>query len=395
VSLLVCPYCYGRFKEKAIEFRCTGRPGKEGKPPCKTAPDPVLKRRIGDPRPYPPVFQANGTRLRVAHEDCGLETTTRVCPECHSRLPTHFGKNESRLIALVGAKYSGKTAYMTVLLHELKNSVGARFGSSLLGADDETRKTYKDRYESTLYDRHELLPPTQTAAARGVSPPLVFNFARAGDGTMRATEKRTVLSFFDTAGEDLNTVEGIEQNVSYLASADGIILLVDPLSMRATKDLTAPGAPRPDDADVESPLDVLTRITELLIPELKVKPGGKIDRPIALAFSKMDALWESLGEESPVRRPAPTTPAYESDDSLEVHEYIRALLDDWDGSGIDLALQRYWAKYRYFGLSALGAPPTEDGRLSTGVVQPHRVADPFLWLLSEFKAIPRTKPSKS
>jgi hypothetical protein len=74
-----------------------------------------------------------------------------------------------------------------------------------------------------------------------------------------------------------------------------------------------------------------------------------------------------------------------------VHDYVRALLDDWEGSSIDQTLRHNYSRYRYFGLSALGASPTADRRVSTGVVQPYRVADPFLWLLSEFGAIPRTK----
>ena len=45
--------------------------------------------------------------------------------------------------------------------------------------------------------------------------------------------QRTLLSFFDTAGEDLITADSLARNARYLASADGIILLLDPLQMKA------------------------------------------------------------------------------------------------------------------------------------------------------------------
>ncbi len=46
-------------------------------------------------------------------------TFQRLCGSCHSQLPAQFGDARTHLIALVGAKESGKSVYMTVLLHEL------------------------------------------------------------------------------------------------------------------------------------------------------------------------------------------------------------------------------------------------------------------------------------
>jgi hypothetical protein len=218
----------------------------------------------------------------------------------------------------------------------------------------------------------------------------VFTFTVRSDG-WRARQERTVLSFFDTAGEDLNSADSVEQNVRYLTSADGIILLLDPLTMRGTRDQVDASAPVPAQQGLDSPINVLGRITELLQRALRVKPSQRIDTPIAVAFSKIDALTAGLAEGTPLRRPAPNGGRFDTQDSAEVHDYVRALLDDWDGASIDQTLRHNYAHYRYFGLSALGAPPTADRRVATGVVQPYRVADPFLWLLSEFGAISRTK----
>jgi len=65
-----------------------------------------------------------------------------------------------------------------------------------------------------------------------------------------------------------------------------------------------------------------------------------------------------------------------------VHRNVQALLHDWDGRHIDQYLTCNYRRYRYFAVSALGAIPTSDQRVS-GVIQPYRVGDPILWLLSD------------
>ena len=120
---LYCPYCYSGFSEREIWFRCSGRIGPKGQR-CKQEIDKLLSDRTGFVGALPPVFDADG-RMRAANcPKCGGESTTRICPACHSQLPVHFGKVRSRLIALVGAKESGKTVYMRVLVHELMHRVG-------------------------------------------------------------------------------------------------------------------------------------------------------------------------------------------------------------------------------------------------------------------------------
>src|SRR5699024_12172971 len=79
-----------------------------------------------------------------------------VCPTCHAQLPVGFGRIRSRTIALVGAREVGKTVFMTVLVHELMNRVGARFDASVGGADDHTRHRFSVEHEARLYnDRAE------------------------------------------------------------------------------------------------------------------------------------------------------------------------------------------------------------------------------------------------
>jgi Double-GTPase 2 len=381
-----CPYCYAQFTQRQIMFRCTGRPSRTGRR-CEPVTDKSLQDRTGRAGLLPPVFQADGKATRAICPGCGGETTSRVCPVCHSSLPVHFGKISSRMIALVGARQSGKTVFMTVLVHELMHRIGSRFDAAMMGADDQTRTRFAGDYENPLYHDARLLGATTTARQTGREP-LVFRFTteiRRWIGP--SGPQHTLLSFFDTAGEDLISQASVQENVRYLTAADAIVLLLDPLQMRGARDLAKPGTLLPVAGRTEdNPVSVLERVTDLVMT-IDGGPKKKIRKPLAIAFSKLDVLTHDLRETSPLRRAAPETPFFDDTDSQEVHAEILRLLTRWDGARIDSIAAKYYQRYRYFGLSALGETPTADNRVSPRGIRPYRVADPFLWALGEFGAI--------
>jgi hypothetical protein len=387
-----CPYCYSPLGVRQIQFRCTGRVGKRGEP-CPPEVDRVLQSRTGFSGALPPVFEADGRSNNAECPRCGGATTTRVCPTCHTTLPVHFGKVGSRLIALVGAKETGKTVFMTVLVHELMHRVGSRFDAAMSGADDKTRERFAGSYEGPLYRESRLLGTTTTAGQAGRDP-LVFRFTTAERRMLGAAAPRhTLLSFFDTAGEDLTSQRSIEENVRYLSAADGIVLLLDPLQMRGARQLAKPGTRLPAEAGVaDDPANVLERVTDLVMA-VDGGPKKKIAKPLAIAFSKLDTLTHDLKESSPLRRSAPQTPFFDETDSQEVHAEILRLLTRWDGARIDQIANKHYQQYRYFGLSALGETPSADNKVSPRGIRPYRVADPFLWALGGFGAIKVKKGS--
>jgi hypothetical protein len=396
MAKLYCPYCYDDFQERAIQFRCAGRVSPTGKS-CKPKVDRIARDVLGDGEQKFPAFDADGRRHKATCPDCDLETFIRLCPKCHSQLPNYFGKVDSRMIALIGAKESGKTVFVTVLLHEMMNRVSRRFGVSVLGADDETRKNYRQDYEDSLYQQGMLPETTHRAATGRRRPPLVFSFAIDKRRLGRTRVDRSVLSFFDTAGEDLTSADSVELNTRYLTSADGIILLLDPLQMPGARPLANSGVEIPDQADVSDlPEHVLGRVITLLERGLGRSGRGKIKKPIAVAFSKMDVLTAALPEDSPMLAEPTDAPAFDDVDSLAVHHHMEQLMTKWHGGNLNETLSIHFERYRLFGLSALGNSPVATGndgadgrarRISDHGVQPIRVADPFLWLMSEFGAI--------
>jgi hypothetical protein len=390
-AALHCPYCYSPFTAREIKFRCTGRRSRVGDQ-CSSVTDEVLQSRTGFRGALAPVFAADGRSSKAACPKCQGETTTRVCPVCHKTLPVHFGKVGSRLIALVGAKETGKTVFMTVLVHELMTRVGSRFDAAMSGADDETRERFAGSYEGPLYREKRLLATTTRAGQAGREP-LVFRFTTEERRLMGACPQHTLLSFFDTAGEDLTTKHSVEENARYLSAADGIVLLLDPLQMRGARALAKPGTRLPAEGGVaDDPANVLERITEVVMA-VDGGPKKKIGKPLAIAFTKLDTLSHDLRETSPLRRPAPQAPFFDETDSEEVHSEILRLLTRWDGARIDQIASKHYQRFRYFGLSALGETPTKDNRVSERGIRPYRVADPFLWALGGFGVIKVKKGS--
>ena len=391
-----CPYCYLPLPPRDVMFRCAGRVGGNGRR-CESAIDPILAAHTGDNTPRPPAFKADGRKRAAVHADCRGRTFLRICGHCHSQLPTHFGAADARLIALVGAKESGKTVFMTVLLHELQHRAGRQFGLAVLGADEHTMEHFRSDYEDALYHEGRLHQQTRTSVGDRGRRPFVFSISRVRRSFGREVVDRSLFSFFDTAGEDLRSAESVERHVRYLAAADGIVLLLDPLQMRGARPLADPGTLLPEESTgQDDPAHVLARITGLLHDALGTPRGRRIKRPIAVAFSKMDALDGALPLESPLLTGSPAGPGeFDDADSRAVHDEISVLLDKWQGSGMETVLEQNFECFRFFGLSALGAGPVRDEhdaqRVSGYGVRPRRVQDPFLWLLSTFGTIPAKK----
>jgi hypothetical protein len=395
-----CPYCCEEISGQRTWYRCTGRTSPRGKH-CDTEVDPVLRRRTGFSDPVPPAFPAGRQRNAATCPECGGRTGVTICPVCHSRLPVYFGKIGSLLIVPVGANETGKSVFVAVLLHELMHQAGQQFNAAITGADDHTRQEFAQEYERPLYRESRLLPPTVPALA-GNRPPLVFRFTAESRrpkilnglptlGGLAASRdpQRTLLSFFDTAGEDLRLQPSMDRNLPCLGVADGILLLVDPLQMRGARALAAPGTRLPVSGDAgDEPAAALVAVTDFLLAGNGDQPGRPIGTPLAIVFTKMDALLGRLRETSPLLQPAPRQPYFDERDSMAVHTEIQRLLAGWEGSRIDRIARTHYRTYRYFGVSALGETPTEDNRVSARGIRPYRVTSPVLWLLAQFGIIP-------
>lgn len=362
---VTCPYCFAVFARQQIGYRCLGRAGRG------IGCDPVLDKELAAylgtqaGAMLPPVFTGRGPR--AACPDCGRESGRRVCPECHHELAPAYCDTPGRIVALVGAKNAGKSTYIAVLLHELRNRVGTELETSLVACDDRTIERYKRDFARPLFDQQRLLPTTPSAVT-APREPLVYLLSRRVKGRFSSRTEALTLVLFDTAGEDLRSRDVRDLHLRYLEAADAIVFLADPLELASG-------------AQESEPLDVLARVTEPLRQRHGLDVKDRLKVPIAVALTKIDAL--ALPRQSPLQRSRERSGSLDTDDRESVDAQVRAMLYEWGAGDLDRYLEQHYSEYGLFGLSALGAMPHDD-KVGPGGVRPYRVEDPLLWLLHRF-----------
>lgn len=383
---VLCPYCFEPWSTQLAAFRCTGSDESR----CPRQPDEALGRLREIEAPLaPPVLRREGRFGRAfapkkgqpVRCDCGAATRP-VCPSCHSDLPQRFAEAPSRSMGLIGTKASGKSNFIAVALHELEHRVGPRFDGSLMLLDDSTRNRVDRELLPRLYGDGMVLDATTSARTdTAVREPLV---ARLALGPAGGTSQSNLV-FFDSAGEDLQSLDVLEREARYITQSHGLILLLDPLQIPAVRDELAGSVDLPEEtADAYT---MLGRISALLREARGIPAGERIDVPLALAVSKFDALRPLLPEGHAVFSLPAHDGRFDPQVAGSVSAAVRSDLVGWLGERLDSFVRQEFGSAAYFGISALGESPVE-GRLPNGVA-PHRVEDPVLWMLDSWGALPR------
>lgn len=382
-----CPFCFHEINLSRLWFQCLGRGNAECKKEVDEARQKLTKSTLETYRSFPP---PDGVSANASCPTCGGKTNLRACPECHTSLPVNFAESKSPMIGLVGAKGSGKTVLMTVLVKQLRDTIGKRYEADIMLATDNPdglagASDYQATREAPLYKRGVLPPPTSAlgTGARQHSAPVLLRWRMETTGLLgRSSIKSTMLSFVDAAGEDLNSVASAF-TLQYLKVCDGLIVLLDPFALpgaRATLNLPSAAI----NVDEDMPLQVVSHITDMLRTEHNIKSNKKIQIPVAVVFTKIDAFFPTLDRGNPLMSTAPAMPAYAEADGEAVHEHMLALMHQWNAQDIHAHVRLNYKDFRYFGVSALGAEPDyETSTVASGGVRPHRVEDPVLWLLAK------------
>jgi hypothetical protein len=309
----------------------------------------------------------------------------RACTVCRTGLSIDFVDSKNPMLGMVGSKGAGKTVLMTVMIQQLRKVIAHRFNADIAIATDNpdgmnSITDYMQSREQDLYKSGNLPRGTGTFEEKG-RVPIVLRW--------RADRKSTMLAFLDSAGEDFASEESTS-GLRYLAACEYLIVALDPFSLPGARDQISLPKGAVQSAD-NAALYALHQITTKLRTN-QGKAGKKIQVPVAIAFTKIDAFFPELEEGNPILATAPALPSYSEADGLAVHERMKALLKDWDAWEIEAHMSQFYEDYRYFGVSALGAQPDYDGaHVAAGGVRPHRVEDPILWLMSRAKMVKTVK----
>lgn len=384
---IVCPFCFERSAADTVPFRCK-------RPACPQEPDLVYARGQGLAQAIPmghviqPPKASFFGKLRmqtsVRCDKCNVETRVRICPNCHFELSYDAGLIEQRIIAIIGGRATGKTHYIATLGQQLETVVGQNFHFALMKIGEHTQRRWYQDFYLPLYERGELLGATQSAEVNAaVKAPLIFRLTMDG----RALN----LSFFDTAGEDMTTLDRMSVQARYITEADGIIFLLDPLQADDVR-RRLPNVNLPTRDPNAAPDNVVTALRQLFEREKGLKPTVKIKTPVAFALSKADTLLtlDEVDSGSKLRTNSTHHGSVNMPDMIAVNTEVENYVQAWLGNNFIEIVRAGFDDYGYFTVSALGAQPTRDGRLSH-TVDPLRVEDPFLWLLAKLNLVPVTK----
>lgn len=384
----ICPYCFEPFRLRQSPFRCSS-------PDAVCAPevDPVRREVWGDDTPLGRVLEPAGAFGRDQRcPECNRASRQRICPACHMDLPHTMGQFESLIFAVIGAKESGKSHYIAVLIDQLRKHHGPRMGMLLEELDDETIERYRKDFHRPLFEERQALRGTVSALAeRRVSLPLVYSLTFWEHGLFGGQRIRRVVNlvFFDTAGEDLDDEDVMGTVNKYIYRSHGLILLLDPLQLAKVRRMLETGLRLPE-VNTET-RDILNRVTRLVRRGRDLSSRRQIDTPLAIAFSKFDAVEPVAHQEMQVFHQADHAGGFDRQDFDAVHAEMTGLLAEWDSDEIFNQATTNYRHHGLFGLSALGMSPGESQQVPH--VLPRRVADPFLWLLYRHGLLPASDGS--
>ncbi len=399
-----CPYCFTEHDFSEVEFRCVNNfcEAKEQDEQyakylgMKKESMPMTNAAFKSTANLPKLFRSHYMPMWENCPHCGTKSSVRICPNCHNELPEGLQDNEDMIIAIVGSRDTGKTHFISVLINELQKRICPTvFNGTFNPMNDAVYHHYRDNFYNKVYVDKELMDLTKTGNQRGesvVRKPLIYEMMIPLDEKGRRVRKFTFV-FYDTAGEDLKNESVMKTVNRYICKASGIIFLLDPLQimeLRLNMDEDAIRSSSSIRADEIEPQEmVLQRIANMIREEKGMKKTQKINVPTAIAFSKFDVLKTLFPKGSIVLEPSSYLREGELDKTewFTVNSEIEAMLKECGAAGFAKNVELMFKKFTYCTVSALGQQPVvaKSGgpKKLASIPRPHRVEDPFLWLLKE------------
>ncbi|MBD0022879.1 hypothetical protein GII33_00860 [Gordonia pseudamarae] len=382
--MIKCPRCFHDLPEDDFAWTDTGASEATGdSTDNRIELDPVASRYAGGDvhgRPVRSVRRPAGadhTWTPIPSEANGIE----VCPICHYELPPHWRSGEATCIAMAGARYTGKTVYIAVLIKQLKKFL-AHSEAEITAADAVTERTYAATYERPLFEQRGIAAATPAAAVAAHQPPLIFAMGFWGD-------RQRYLVIRDVAGEDLENADTGGPSWEFFGLAHAVLFLFDPLRVRDVSDQLLDLVP-PTTLIGGDPGDVLRKVMALI---------GAGNPKIGLVLSKFDALQAlSRVEQSSWGRvmanpgaafnrdPGLIGTEYDEDDGILLHAEVVSLLQRLHAGPMLRTLRNpvtgQYYENRFFAVSALGMPPVGE-KLHRSGISPFRCLDPIGWVLAD------------
>lgn len=280
-------------------------------------------------------------------DQCGRFAQDTVCPKCFEPITGVRGVAAMHAVAVVGPSESGKSFYVTALVHTLWNRPPHLLGSPV-GVQLETDSL--NLYEKRLRQLDE-------GIIKHVQGDLPESFQMWL--TLRRRPPVGVV-LYDIQGHVFDSPRTIARSAPHLAEVSGIILMVPADQLRQTQ----AGAERSRETSASSsPQWVLNNVLNYFQDEVPSRVTERLaDMPIAIVVSKVDTRVDFPPSHKGSR--------------------VRATLTgSFDLGNLEANTQRF-RRCEYF---AVQAATGSEGRLLASL----DLLDPLLWILRQVGALPR------
>ncbi|MDR1841212.1 MAG: hypothetical protein LBQ86_04715 [Holophagales bacterium] len=315
--------------------------------------------------------------------------TLRKCPSCGQVIPKMALETPNLPFSIVGVSNSGKTNYITVMLHELEKSSGLRI--ALGSQTKETRDRQNDNYR-LIYEKHTRPESTQS----GENMPQIWYVKNLQKKRGNNVPTYT-FTIFDGAGEDHeNNLDPSSTVCRYINASKAIILAIDPLVLSKIR---KGGVVDPEvmkkslggyEGETKNAEDVINSVAAYIKAARGIKSTRILDIPVAVVLTKFDTILnhKSFGPQALIRGRSLNIRdgKVNSTEIAQVDGEIRNWLYEIGEGAFISALESHFKEFYFFGVSSYGQPPKDTDTLPD-VIRPHRVLDPMLWLFKKAKFI--------
>lgn len=371
-----CPHCFVTLGTQYAAC-CRNR--------CTVQHDERASLLHGSPVENPPIGRFSGPTPEWVPElpqcrECG-GGLTECCPNCHMALPPDWRSGQATCIALAGARATGKSVYIGVLVKLLELFADAH-DTTVEFADGASRQMYENVYEKPLFEARGIIAPTPRAnlADSYQRQPIILSL-----GVLNGQRRYIVLR--DVAGEDLeNRVEG-QAHLAFFEHASTVLFMFDPTRVPEVRNQLQDLIPA-QLHEGGDPAVVLNNLN-LLIGQGRPRLGvvlSKFDTMQTLtqvADTELSRIMSNAGAAF-MRDPGTLMPGYDEGDGLLLNAEVRSLLQRLHANRIVTAVERPHTgqpfDHRFFVVSALGAPTRGESLHDHGIAS-FRCLDPIRWSL--------------
>jgi GTPase SAR1 family protein len=302
----------------------------------------------------------NGVLVEVS-DQYYYSTRDRVCPFCHNSLPKTSGRQPVFVIPVVGAKGSGKSSYISALVHNLNNTFMKDFYGCFLPPDLKSLIKYQDLYERPVYiDKH---PPTPSNT--DTMSPIICEYRVKGKNSNNIfpISGSALFMFYDFDVDNIGDPARIDIYKKVFLNASAMIYIID-----ASKIADNPLS------DSEGEYNAVSDLKRWMIyfseNFIDMKEERTVSIPTAIVMTKTDLISKSNKICTPLLNITNSFWRFKKSIDIEVvkrcGKRVKKVINSIDGQ-VGFLLDMYFSISCYFAVSSCSSR--------------HNIDMPFLWLM--------------